>query len=145
MDTAAAAPGIFTLDGSGVGQAAALTFSMKTSQYSINSSSNPAHAGDIVVLYLTGEGIYANAISPATGYVIPGSLNPLPQLNPLPAVSIGGAPATVQYAGQMVGGMLGVLQINAVVPTGSATGVSVPVQVTIGGASTQPGVTVVVK
>src|SRR5712691_59179 len=58
VDTAATAPGIFSLDGSGAGQVAALTFSMKTSQYSINGSANPAHVGDIVVLYLTGEGIY---------------------------------------------------------------------------------------
>jgi uncharacterized protein (TIGR03437 family) len=145
VDTTATAPGLFSLDGSGLGQSAALTYSMKTAQYSINGSANPAHAGDIVVLYLTGEGIYATGISPATGYVIPPTLNPLPQLNPLPAVTIGGAPATVQYAGPMVGGILGVLQVNAVVPAASTTGANVPVQVTIAGAATQPGATIVVK
>jgi uncharacterized protein (TIGR03437 family) len=42
-------------------------------------------------------------------------------------------------------GILGVLQINAVVPATSTTGANVPVQVTIAGATTQPGATVVVK
>ena len=55
-----------------------------------------------------------------------------------------GAAAVVQYAGPVVGGMLGVLQINAVVPTGSTTGAAVPVVVTIGTASTV-GATLVVK
>jgi uncharacterized protein (TIGR03437 family) len=145
VDTTAIAPGLFSLDGSGLGQSAALTYSMKTGQYSINGSANPAHTGDIIVLYLTGEGAYATGISPATGYVIPPTLTPLPQLNPLPAVTIGGAPAAVQYAGPMVGGILGVLQVNVVVPAASTTGANVPVQVSIAGAATQPGATVVVK
>jgi uncharacterized protein (TIGR03437 family) len=33
--------------------------------------------------------------------------------------------------------MLGVLQINVTVPTGSATGAAVPISVTAGGVSTQ--------
>ena len=145
VDIAATAPGLFALDGSGLGQAAALTFSMKTGLLSINGSASPARVGDVIVLYLTGEGIYAPSISPATGYIIPASLSPLPQVNPLPTVTIGSIPATVQYAGPMPGGVIGVLQINAVVPTGVTTGASVPVSVTIGGVSTQTGVTIVVK
>lgn len=144
-DTAATAPGIFTLDGSGTGQAAALTYSMKSGQYSVNGASNPVHVGDVLVLYLTGEGVYANAIVPPDGYIVPASLSPLPQLNPLPAVTIGGTAAVVQYAGPLVGGILGALQINAVVPAGATTGIAVPVSVTIGGVTSQPGVTVVSK
>jgi uncharacterized protein (TIGR03437 family) len=145
VDTAATAPGIFTLDGSGTGQAAALTYSMKTGQYSVNGASNPVHVGDVLVLYLTGEGVYANSIVTPDGYIVPATLNPLPQMNPLPAVTIGGAAAAVQYAGPMVGGILGALQINAVVPAGATTGNAVPVSVAIGTAATQPGVTVVSK
>jgi uncharacterized protein (TIGR03437 family) len=145
VDTAATAPGLFALDGSGLGQCAALTYSMKTAAFSVNGSTSPALVGDIIVFYLTGEGIYDLTASPATGYVVPTTLNPLPQLNPLPAVTIGGAPATVQYAGPVVGGLLGVLQINAVVPAGSTTGNGVPVSITIGNGTTQLGATVVVK
>jgi len=144
---AATAPGIFTADGSGSGQAAAVNFSAATSQYSLNSSSNPANIGDTVLLYLTGEGNYnATPLSGVpgasnTGYIIPSSLDPLPQLNPLPTVTIGGANATVSYAGPMIGSMLGLLQMNVMVPAGSTTGVAVPVVVTIGGNNTQAGVT----
>ncbi len=145
VDVTAVAPGIFTLDGSGTGQAAALTFSTAAGTYAVNSSSAPARAADVVILYLTGEGDYATSINPRTGYIVPGTLNPLPQLNPLPTVTIGGQDATVQYAGPMVGGILGLLQINAVVPDGTTKGSSVPVTVDIGGVTTQAGVTLVVK
>ncbi len=143
---AATSPGIFTADGSGAGGAAALNYSAATSQYSLNSSSNPAKIGDTVLLYLTGEGDYnatpLSGVSGAsnTGYIIPSSLSPLPQVSPLPTVTIGGADATVSYAGPMVGSMAGLLQMNVVVPVGSATGAAVPVVVTIGGNTTQAGV-----
>jgi uncharacterized protein (TIGR03437 family) len=145
VDIAATSPGLFSLDGSGAGQAAALVFSMNTSSYSVNGTTSPAHVGDIMLLYMTGEGDYATTINPRTGYIIPATLTPLPQMNPLPTVTIGGLPATVQYAGPMVGGILGLLQINAVVPDGVTAGVSVPVVVTIGTTSTQAGATLVVK
>jgi len=145
VDTAAVAPGLFTLDGSGLGQAAALTFSQQTGLYSVNGASSPARAADIIILYLTGEGDYATSISPRTGLIIPGSLSPLPEVTPTPAVKIGGTPAVVQYAGPMVGGILGLLQINAVVPDAATKGAAVPVTVDIGGSTSQAGVTLVVK
>jgi uncharacterized protein (TIGR03437 family) len=143
--TSSAAPGLFTLDGSGVGQAAALTFSQATGLYAVNGASAPARGGDIVILYLTGEGDYATTITPRTGYIVPSNLTPLPQLSPVPTVTIGGATAVVQYAGPMVGGILGLLQINAVVPDTSTKGAAVPVTVDIGGNTSQAGVTLVVK
>jgi len=140
---AAAIPGLFTVDSSGSGQAAVLNYNATTLQYTLNSSSNPAKLGDTVVLYLTGEGDYATALTPThTGLVIPATLTPLPQLNPLPAVTIGGATATVNYAGPIVGSIIGLLQINTVIPAGSTTGTAVPVSVAIGGASTQANVTI---
>jgi uncharacterized protein (TIGR03437 family) len=144
VDTTATAPGLFLISGV-VGQCAALRYSMATGTYSVNGTTSAALVGDIVVFYLTGEGIYDLTASPATGYIVPGSLNPLPQLSPLPAVTIGGAPATVQYAGPMVGGLLGLLQINAVVPAGATKGPLVPVAITIGAGATQAGATIVVK
>jgi len=145
VDLVAAAPAIFSMDGSGTGQAAALTFSMATSLLTLNGATSPLRAGDVVVLYLTGEGDYDTSVTPRNGYVIPTNQNPLPQLNPLPGVTIGGAAATVQYAGPLPGGMLGVLQINAVVPAGVTPGSQVPVAVTVGNALSQSGVTVFVK
>jgi uncharacterized protein (TIGR03437 family) len=145
VDITDAAPALFTFDSSGSGQAAALTFSVKTGLLTLNGATNPLHVGDIAVLYLTGEGDYVTSVSPRNGYVIPANQNPLPQLNPLPVVTIGGAAATVQYAGPLPGGMLGVMQINAVVPTGVTITSAVPVTVTIGGAVSQAGATLVVK
>jgi uncharacterized protein (TIGR03437 family) len=145
VDTVAVAPGLFTLDGSGIGQAAALTFSQQSGLYAVNGATSPARAGDIVLLYLTGEGDYATSITPRTGYLVPGTLNPLPEVTPTPAVTIGGAPAVVQYAGPMVGGILGLLQINAVVPDDATKGAAIPVTVTISGYPSQSGVTLVIK
>jgi uncharacterized protein (TIGR03437 family) len=145
VDTTATAPGLFALNGNGLGQCAALTYSMKSGTFSVNGTAGAALVGDIIVFYLTGEGIYDLTPSPATGYIIPVGLSPLPQLSPLPTVTIGGAAATVQYAGPVVGGLLGVLQINAVVPPGSTTGNAVPVAITIGAGTTQAGSTIVVK
>jgi uncharacterized protein (TIGR03437 family) len=144
VDTTAAAPGLFLISGV-VGQCAALRYSMSSGTYSVNGTPSAALVGDIMVFYLTGEGIYDLTASPATGYIVPASLNPLPQLSPLPTVTIGGAPATVQYAGPVIGGLLGLLQINAVVPAGSTKGPSVPVVITIGAGATQAGATIVVK
>ncbi len=143
--TASVAPGLFTLDGSGVGQTAALTFSQGSGNYAVNGAAAPARTGDIVILYLTGEGDYAASITTRTGYIVPSTLTPLPELSPDPTVTIGGAAAVVQYAGPMVGGILGLMQINAVVPDDAAKGAAVPVTVDIGGNTSQAGVTLVVK
>jgi uncharacterized protein (TIGR03437 family) len=142
---APSAPGIFSMDGSGAGQAAALNFVTATQAYTLNSTTNPAHAGDTIILYLTGEGDYALTVFPRTGLLVPPALTPLPQLNPLPAVTIGGQPATVNFAGPVVGSLLGILQVNAVVPAGSTLGAAVPVSVTIGAAPAQTGITINVK
>jgi uncharacterized protein (TIGR03437 family) len=143
VTTAAQAPGLFTSDGSGAGQAAALNYGATTLAYTLNTAANPAHLGDTILLYLTGEGDYYTPapVTPVTGLIIPASLNPLPQLNPLPTVTIGGASATVAYAGPIVGSILGLLQINCVVPAGATTGKAVPVVVSINGVSTQDNVT----
>ena len=141
---AATAPGIFTADGSGSGGAAALNYNAGTMVYSLNAANNPAKIGDTVLLYLTGEGDYNSTPlsgTTNTGYIIPDTLSPLPQVSPLPTVTIGGADATVSYAGPIVGSMLGLLQMNVVVPAGSTTGTAVPVVVTFGANSTQANVT----
>jgi uncharacterized protein (TIGR03437 family) len=145
VDTALLSPGIFTLDASGKGQAAAITFSQQSGNYAVNGASAPARAGDIVLLFLTGEGDYSGIVNP-TGYVVPPTLNPLPQVTPPPVVTIGGAPANVQYAGPMGTGILGLLQMNVAVPAESTKGNAVPVTIDFGnGFTVQSGVTLVVK
>ena len=169
IDIAPTAPGIFTVDASGAGQAAALN-----QDGTLNSSTNQEKIGKVVVLYLTGEGVYtstpANPPGP-DGFVIPTGDIPMPPsgvcpvgsvcmpalaaavsvtLGPLPGAPPGTNPvavpvANIQYAGPFVGGMLGIMQLNLLIPAGSPTGTAVPIQVTIGGVATQPGVTIALK
>src|SRR5439155_22867947 len=76
IDIAATGPGIFTLDGSGGGQAAAINTSA-AGAVTINSTGSAAKVGDAISLYLTGEGFYTNTPTPVDGYVIPlGTLLP---------------------------------------------------------------------
>jgi uncharacterized protein (TIGR03437 family) len=146
---AATAPGIFTVDGSGAGQAAALNTTPATPPVvTLNSGTNPAKIGDTVTFYLTGEGDYdiTALVAPGTsktGYLIPAVPPSLPQMAP-PTVQIGGVDATagVSYAGPVPGSLIGVLQVNVAVPTGSSTGATVPVAISIGGNSTQSKVTI---
>ena len=147
---ASAAPGIFSADGSGLGQAVALDDDGANAS-SINSSTNPAKIGQPVVLYATGEGNYASLPYPVeTGLIVPmtpPASGAYPQLNPLPVVTIGGVnakPTDLLYAGPIPGCILGLLEIHVKVPAGATTGNAVPVSVTIGGVTSQAGVTLAV-
>lgn len=131
---AAAAPGIFTVDFSGKGQAAAVN-----QDGSVNGASHPIKAGSYISLYLTGAG---QTNPPGTD----GAQNvaPLPQPAGTVAVSIGGQSTTYNYAGAAPNSVAGVMQVNALVPAGLAAG-AVPVVVTVGGVPSQPGVTITVN
>lgn len=137
-------PGIFTADASGIGTAAAVVLPSGGGAAGLNSASFPAHAGDLVELYVTGEGDYLAAPAQHTGYIIPATLTPLPQVAPLPSVTIGTAPANVVYAGPLYGSVIGLLQMNVIVPAGLTAG-NAPVVVTINGVQTQSNVTLAVK
>ena len=113
IPVAASAPGLFTATAGGTGQAAA-----QNQDLSINSASNPAAPGSIVVLYGTGAG------SP----VLPVS------------VTVDGQAADVLYAGGT-----GVIQVNIQLPAGIHSGAAVPVVLRVGGAVSQPGVTLAVQ
>ena len=130
----ATAPGLFTANASGTGQGSILN-----QDQSINSASNPAASGSIVVLWATGEGLTDPPGvdgRPAVG-VYPVPLAPV-------TVDIGGLPATVKYAGAAPGYLAGVLQINAQMSPNVAAGNNVPVHVTVGGVKSQDGVTLAV-
>lgn len=115
-------PGIFTLNASGKGAAIAAT------------------AGSTIVIYATGGGAMTPAVADGT------TAHPtLSTLNPIPTARIGGVPATVAYAGVAPGIIAGVLQINITVPPGVSRGIALPVDVTVGGVTSQSGVTVTVQ
>lgn len=134
LPVAAAAPGIFTLDSSGKGQAA-----MLNEDQSVNSADQAAPRRSVVTFWGTGEG----QTEPAgvDGKVAAGVL---PKPSQQVSVTIGGRPAEVVYAGAAPEMVAGVLQVNARVPEDAPAGLAVPVVLTVGNASSQPGVTMVV-
>jgi uncharacterized protein (TIGR03437 family) len=140
VNVATTSPGLFTANSSGTGPGAILN-----SNLSVNAPSNPATRGDVVVVYLTGEG----ETSPAgvTGKVTTTAAPPQP-LTPAPllpiSITVGGQGAQYTFAGEAPGFVSGVLQLNVVIPTNIAAG-DQAIVVTIGGNPSQQGVTVSVK
>jgi uncharacterized protein (TIGR03437 family) len=137
----AAAPGLFTADGTGAGQAAAIN-----QDGTINSASNPAPLGSVISLYATGGG----QTSPAG---VDGQLSAAPLAGQsLPVqVSIGQqiilSTAQLQYAGPAPGEIAGLMQINVPIPLGLKPGSAVPVAIFVGDAlsSSQSNVTIAVR
>jgi uncharacterized protein (TIGR03437 family) len=68
---------------------------------------------------------------------------PLPNL-PV-SVTIGGQLTQLQYFGGPPGEIAGVMQINAVIPSGIQTGNAVPVVLQVGNVTRQAGVTIAVR
>ena len=137
---AVADPGLYSLAASGSGPGAILNYVAATGNYTINSGTNPAPRGSIVVLYMTGAGATTSAID---NLLIPAS----PAVTPIlaPSVTIGGAAATVLGAQDPPGSVPGVIQINVTVPATISVGAAQPVIVSIGGIASQNGLTMAVK
>ena len=132
------APGLFSLNESGAGPAAADNY--LTSQGTLNSSANPAPIGAVMAIYATGEG---QTDPPGQDGLFATITVPKP-VAPV-SVTIGGVPQTkILYAGAIPGEVPGVLQVNFVVAEHTPHGVQ-PIVVTIGGASSQAGITVAIK
>ncbi len=118
------APGIFAVNGGGTGQGAILD-----RDYHLVDPTNPATAGNTwVQIYCTGLGPVTN--QPTTG--APAPSNPLAETTMQPEVTIGGAPAEVQFSG-LTPGYVGLYQVNALVPPSAAKGIAVSVVISIGG------------
>ena len=125
---------VFTLDGSGEGQAAAVN-----QNNSLNGPSNPASSGQIVTVFITGAG----GTNPAGQDGKPAAV-PLP-IPVLPvSVAIGGKNAFIDYDGGSPGTVAGVMQINATVPSGLPKG-NASLIVQVGSAASQGGVTIAVS
>ena len=140
IPVAAAAPGIFAADGSGVGGGAILN-----QDSSVNVRLNPAARGSVMAIYLTGTG----ATNPASvDGAVTGNTPPFPSVAQAVAVTIGGVSvpaAQVVYSGAAPGSVEGLTQIDAYVPQSVTPGPAVPVIVTIGGVASQPGITLSVN
>ena len=115
---AQASPGIFTLNGSGTGDGVILH-----ANNTLVSAAAPARAGEEVVIYATGLGATSPAF--ATGV----AANQTNTTSKPVTVTIGGQNATVMYSG-LTQGLVGLYQVNAIVPSG-LTG-SQPVVITVG-------------
>ncbi len=131
----AAAPAIFTVDGSGVGPGAILN-----QDYSVNSPSNPAAAGSAIMIFATGAG---QTNPPGVDGQLAAA--PLPQPVLPVSVQIAGLDAQVLYAGAAPGLIAGMLQVNCLVPLDSPSGLTVPIVLTIGTTPSQSPVTLAIQ
>jgi len=134
----AAAPGIFTANQAGTGQAAVVN-----QDATINSSSNPAPMGSTISIYGTGQGQVSPAVPDGTAAPGPPNLastvavpttSAATCLNSQPSmcVAIGSIGfGDVKYSG-LAPGYIGLWQINVVVPQGLTAG-NVQVRVVING------------
>ena len=136
-----AAPGIYTLNSTGLGQSAAIN--QNGTFNGPGGNTTPAPPGSIVVLYATGGG-QTNPFS------LSGTVNSTTQLQRLQPVSgqpvtatVGGVPAQVLFAGAAPGLVTGVVQVNLVLPPG-VTG-TVPVNITVNGKISPGGPTLAIQ
>ncbi len=129
---AQARPGIFTVDQTGQGQGhiyRALTGGAQV----LADGAGAASAGEVLVIYCNGLG----ATTPGVTAGAAAPFSPLAVTSNEVALTIGGVPATVAFAG-LAPGFTGLYQINAVMPAGVAAGASVPVVITVAGQESVP-------
>ena len=127
--TAAVVPGIFTMTGTGKGQAAVVN-----SDGTINGGTNPATRGSWLSVYGTGFGVF-NAAGTNGLRTVAGNVT----------ATIGGVDATVLYAGNTPGATDGLQQFNLQIPAGVTAGTAVPIVLTVNGTPTQTTATVSLK
>ena len=113
-------------------------FAIANPDNTVNSPSNPVAHDKYVVLYGTGEG----QTSPSG---VDGILNTAVFPTPVAKVSVkvGGLPAQLLYAGAAPDDVAGVFQVDVQIPAGVSG--TVPIELTVGDASTPVGPTITVK
>jgi uncharacterized protein (TIGR03437 family) len=129
-----AAPGFFTAGGTGRGQAAAMNADL-----TMNSAATPAPRGSVITLFGTGEG--QTDPGGQDGRIIATDIRrPL-----LPVTArVAGRPAEVLYAGSAPTQVSGLFQINLRIPEDTPPG-TVPLEIQVGSAPSQPGLTIAVQ
>ncbi len=138
---AATAPGIFTTDGSGTGQAAALNCTL-AGVCKLNSASNAAARGSSVRVYATGGG-QTNPLPTTEGELVASPAPPLVAVDG--TVTLGTEVITPTFIGAAEGSMAGMVQIDFVVPATATVGKTIPLSFSAGGVASQTGVTIAVK
>jgi uncharacterized protein (TIGR03437 family) len=136
LPCATAAPGIFTLNASGTGTAAAAN-----QDGTFNGPSSPAAKGSYVTLYFTGGG-QTDPVS-VTGSIT--GTSTLKWLTQTTTVTVGGVSATVGFDGAAPAFVDGVLQLNIQLSPNTPTGSALPVVVTVGSASSPGTATLAVQ
>jgi uncharacterized protein (TIGR03437 family) len=135
VPVAAAAPGLFTLNQQGTGQAAALLAGTAT----LVAPATPAARGSVVELYGSGFGPVSNP--PADGEKA--SLTTLSHVVTPVQATIDGKPAQILFAG-LTPGAVGLYQINLLIPEDAAIGDQVEVVLRQGNVSSNP-VTIAIR
>jgi uncharacterized protein (TIGR03437 family) len=130
-----ATPAVFSFSGLGNGQAAVLN-----QDGSVNSSINPAAAGSVVALYVTGLG---QTNPSGQDGAIASTVFPTP-VAPI-SVLIGGLPAEVLYAAAAPEAVAGIFQINVQIPPNAPGGPNIAVLVQAGSAVSPGGATLAVQ
>jgi len=131
------APAIFLTGTAGPQSELATVFRAANGQ--LVTPTNPLHAGDTVVIYLTGLG--ATSPTVAAGQETPISV--LASATDTPLLTLGSSPLTLLYAGLVPGSISGLYQINATVPGKVTLGDAIPLVISQGGSSTTLNVRVV--
>jgi uncharacterized protein (TIGR03437 family) len=129
LKVAATMPAIFASGAGGSGQAAAVN-----ADGTLNGASNAARRGSYVSVFVTGFGVFdvesADGLRSVAGTVL---------------AQLGGAPATVQYAGASPGNTDGLQQVNVLLPANGPVGPAVPVTLWVNGTPTQTTTTIAVQ
>jgi uncharacterized protein (TIGR03437 family) len=140
LTLAATAPGLFTRNSSGSGTGAILN-----QDNSPNGPGHPAAKGSIVQVFMTGEG--QTSPPSVTGAITTATLPP-PQVTPAPVLPvrlfINGQAVLYTYAGEAPGMVAGTMQLNVQIPSSAPSG-NLSIAISIGGNTTQNGVTVSVQ
>ncbi|HUA57640.1 MAG TPA: cellulase family glycosylhydrolase [Verrucomicrobiae bacterium] len=133
VNAQAIAPSLFVFNGGPYVAAEHLNGSLLGPPGLYTGLTTPAKPGETVVLY-------GNGFGPTSTPVVSGSISQGGTLAPLPAIQIGGAAATVSFAGLVA---VGEFQFNVVVPASLADG-DQPIVATYNGSSTQAGTLITV-
>ena len=115
-------PGLFTLNATGFGQLAALN-----EDNSVNGPGNPLTRGHVIQIYGTGQGAVTGGPPDGTLDVglAPTAVTPQIQIS-----NITVPPEDIKYSG-LAPGLIGVWQIDVLVPTTVTAGSSVPVIISL--------------
>lgn len=130
LNVSAAAPGVFTRDASGQGQAVALN-----QDFSFNGAARPEARGRFLVVFANGQGgqlldaASRQLITLPSGAAAPAS--PLYVTPENPTVTIGGMAAPVAFSG-LSPGLVGLWQLNVQIPANAPVGNAVPLVISFG-------------